>query len=389
MSDRTSSVAARLIEAVVDALDVPVSLYELAVGRYQSLADWLHRPESSVRIYDPHVYVQGSFRFGTVIRPWHGTEEYDLDIVIVLNILKLRMSQAELKRLVGEEIKAYARAHGMQAVKERNRCWRLDYRDEVKFHIDILPSVPEDAAFIQKLVQLGVRSDWAKHAIAITDQKHREFASGNSNWPMSNPLGFAHYFEERMASVARQQREVLVANRRYASIDDVPAFELKTTLQRSIQVLKRHRDVMFADEPELRPISAIITRCSAMAYEGQTNIYDALIRILERMPAQVQSHEPRVPNPTNPYEDYADKWKRDPRLEGNFWAWRDQALADIERFASPLSASRISEHIGARFSVRDASIRSAAERLAPAVPAVAISPPAIIRSPQRPWGYRA
>ena len=36
----------------------------------------------------------------------------------------------------------------------------------------------------------------------------------------------------------------LVESRAYAKVDDVPPYEWKTPLQRSIQIMKRHRDVM-------------------------------------------------------------------------------------------------------------------------------------------------
>lgn len=41
----------------------------------------MHRDASTVRSYDPKVYVQGSFRLGTTIRPSNENEEYDIDSV--------------------------------------------------------------------------------------------------------------------------------------------------------------------------------------------------------------------------------------------------------------------------------------------------------------------
>ena len=72
-----------------------------------------------------------------------------------------------------------------------------------------------------------------------------------------------------MADVARQRAERLVQAGMYASVDDVPVFAWKTPLQRSIQILKRHRDVMFWNSPNLRPISMIITTLSAHALPGR------------------------------------------------------------------------------------------------------------------------
>ena len=87
---------------------------------------------------------QGSFRFGTVIKPLPGHDTaYDLDQVVVLQKLRPQgMSQADLKTMFGRELAAYARAHGMEAPEEKHRCWCLNYRDEVSFHLDSLPCVP-------------------------------------------------------------------------------------------------------------------------------------------------------------------------------------------------------------------------------------------------------
>jgi hypothetical protein len=49
------------------------------------------------------------------------------------------------------------------------------------------------------------------------------------------------------------------------------------------------------------------------------------------MPKSVRPTKPRIPNPVDPAEDFADKWSRNPRLEENFWLWRAQAKADLDR----------------------------------------------------------
>jgi Adenylyl/Guanylyl and SMODS C-terminal sensor domain len=42
------------------------------------------------------------------------------------------------------------------------------------------------------------------------------------------------------------------------SIEDVPEWQVKTPLQRAIQILKSHRDVRFQGDPENRPVSIIL-----------------------------------------------------------------------------------------------------------------------------------
>src|SRR5687768_7532803 len=64
----------KLLETIVEHLDIPRSYYEKAVARHKSLGDWLCRPESKLAVFQPHVSAQGSFRYGTVVRPLLSTD---------------------------------------------------------------------------------------------------------------------------------------------------------------------------------------------------------------------------------------------------------------------------------------------------------------------------
>ncbi len=377
--------ANRILEHFVEILDIPPHYYELAKRRYESLADWFHRKESAIARFDPAVYPQGSFRLGTVIRPLSDAEEYDLDLVSVLTLLsKADLSQADLKRLVGEEVRAYAQAKGVkEPVAEKKRCWRLDYADEVRFHMDILPAIPDDMAFKQLLVRQGIPAEQADHALAITDKTRSNYTMISGDWPRSNPKGYALWFEERMKVVARQRRLALVEKRAYASVDDVPAYEWKTPLQRAIQILKRHRDVMFRDKPELKPISIIISTLSAEAYEGEADLFSAVSNILERMPGLIQPQEPRVPNPVDPAEDFADKWKDAPRLDQSFRAWHQQACADARRLAGTIGTRGLADLAETGFGIDVPDERCRA--LAGQSDAPRAAPSIVIGSAPRPW----
>src|SRR4051794_542427 len=126
--------AERLLDVLIEHLDIPRHLYEKARNRYLSLYEWLTRKDSAVAAFDPDVRPQGSFRFGTVNRPLGEDDEYDLDNVCVLKGLgKTTLTQQQLKEMYGREIAAYAKANNMlKPVTEHNRCWRLQYSDEVK-----------------------------------------------------------------------------------------------------------------------------------------------------------------------------------------------------------------------------------------------------------------
>jgi hypothetical protein len=331
-----------------------------------------------------------TFRYGTVIRPLLKDEYYDLDLVCQLQVTKSGITQKALKDLVGEEVKSYAEAHNFNEPAEpKRRCWRLNYADHASFHLDILPAAPEGQDVIELLVESGVEAQYATSAVGITDVDSPFFVVLNPNWPPSNPDGIGDWFVDQMRPASMGRRRALVEATLYASVDDVPVYDWKTPLQRSIQLLKRHRDVMFRNKPELKPISMIITTLAALAYGGEVDIHNALSGILERMPQFVSTSPPHVGNPVNPAEDFAERWWKDPKgaqLKDSFWAWRQRAVADFAALSS-LSGSQLEGMIRRSFDVRYSSQSVVgAGTVGSVVPAIHIvREPVRIVTPPKPW----
>ena len=187
-------------------------------------------------------------------------------------------------------------------------------------------------------------SQVAKHASAITDNSRSDYETISQEWLQSNPEGFAKWFESRlrMAADVLQKR---VINEAVASIDDLKTWQWKMPLQSVVQILKRHRDVMFKDRPDSKPISVIITTLSGRAYRGENTIADALEGVLERMDSYINDVIPLVPNPVNPKEDFADKWydqayAKD-KLQESFEEWLDQARIDFAALRNQLNSLRM------------------------------------------------
>ena len=341
-----------VLEEVAAALDIPESYYELAVERYGSIGGWLERDGSIVAQYNPLIYPQGSFLLGTVTRPISEKDEYDLDLVSELNILKNSISQADLKKLVGHEIKSYANAHSMKSpVEEGRRCWTLHYADGVQFHIDILPAIPDAVEFKQFLESRGVApSNWRDSAIAITDNTLPNYDQIDSEWPRSNPKGYAEWFRSRMQTRFDAIRKFLIETQ----VDEVPEYKIKTPLQRAIQILKRHRDIMFANAPDDKPISIIITTLAGHAYNNEPDILATLQNVVAGMPRYIQQNDGVVwiPNPVNPLENFADKWAEHPQREENFYKWLSKVQKDLNAALEQPNIQRAAESLKSRLGER-------------------------------------
>jgi len=346
MTPVLSDHAVRLWTAISDSLDIPRSLYERAADRHKAVAEWLCRQGSVFGGLNPSVHPQGSFRFGTVVRPIVEGAEYDVDHVITVGGLdESKVTQEHLKQLAGAELAGYATAHGMLAPEEKNRCWRLQYRDEnMPFHLDSLPCVPAGIVNAGRLLIAQVSPNLAGMAVSVTDRRHPRFTELSADWLKSNPRGFAEWFEQRAAlgltGVAKEGTR--------AEVQPVAPYKWRTPLQRVIQILKRHRDVMFRDDATFAPISMIITNLAAHAYRGEADVATALVGVVTRMRSFVRSDVPRVPNPADPREDYADRWTRDPRYELNFNNWHTQLLADVQAISTSqvVETTRIKQRFG-------------------------------------------
>ncbi len=350
--DRSNAV----LKSILEKIELPDSAYEKAEKRYKDIGEWLHRPDSSCVEYDPYVFSQGSFRLGTATKP-DANEEYDLDMSCNLRkgVSKNLVTQEKLKHHIGDELELYRQARGIKEdLSEKKRCWRLEYADGLSFHMDIVPCIPESDVRRQvlkrRMVEASSLDDHlaqsvSELAVSITDNTDPEYKIKTDNWRISNPEGYARWFETRMKTALSiiNEREMSCK----ASIDSLPYYQWKTPLQSAIQLLKRHRDTMFKDNDDAKPISVIITTLAAKAYSGESDLVSALTNILANLERYINKTTPYVPNPVNPDEDFADKWHseehRHLQLPENFFKWVYQARADFKALCSKDNSNLIFE----------------------------------------------
>jgi hypothetical protein len=176
MFDATSDLIGQLLRDAAAELDIPPDLRAAATREYQRVGNWLSAHADGVNGWVVHP--QGSFLLNTVVLP-EGRDEYDVDTVCRRQVDRHATTQAKLKGEVGEALQSYLDAHrhlldGPVARKERNRCWTLRYDASLRFHLDVLPSIPNPEA--------------KPDGLLITDRELHE-------WQRSNPLAFAAWFK--------------------------------------------------------------------------------------------------------------------------------------------------------------------------------------------------
>jgi hypothetical protein len=275
-----------LLHRICGKLQITKTQYAEAETHYTAVTEWLAEDEDLFYGADIQIYPQGSLRLGTTVKPL-SDQEFDLDLVCeVHQPWHPHMNPIETLNSIERRLRDHKTYAPM--VQRMNRCIRLNYADE--FHMDILPAYPAIA-----------REDGA---LKVPDRELK-------GWKDSNPKGFADWFENECA-------QVTIVFDKAAEVEPLPipeAAEQKPPLKRAVQLMKRYRDVYFADNPKLAPISIVLSTLAARNYGGQASVTSAISYITEGILKEIESSKDSrvyVYNPSNPREDLSERWGAHP-----------------------------------------------------------------------------
>lgn len=233
--------------------------------QWNALASYLCE-RLSVWGYPVSTLLQGSYRYGTLIKPLHRGESYDVDVGVYFSWDKTS-SQAsptakQLRAWVQSELLQYV-AHAGETVDvvdpPKERCSRAIYSQQ--FHIDT-PTYHLDSA---------------------SDQRRLACLSGK--WEESDPKPLHKWFR------------------------DVVDHEHRDQLRRLVRYLKAWAAIEFQDAASARPSSVLLTILAAEAFRemwaerfwgisDDTALGLVVGKLYERL-----AKDRRVPNPVDPEED--------------------------------------------------------------------------------------
>jgi hypothetical protein len=347
-----------LLEALGETMDVPLSQYDTVVTSYKAVGEQLSGDSSALAPYEPEILPQGSFLLGTMIKPIHEDDELDIDLVCRLTGKKPEWTQDMLKQIVGRQLKANDVYKQLLNEPEGRRCWTLNYRrnaTDYKYHLDILPCILDTGYKLileKSFSNSTTEKDIESMAVRLTDSTSADYETERDHlqWLKSNPFGYSIWFSERASLHFEKAFSI------NESIQPVPKHDLKKLpLQRVVQILKRHRDMMFNGD-ENKPISVIITTLAAMAYQKEEDVLDALINVVNRMPSFIIERqlsngkkEQWVANPVNECENFADKWPTNAKRQENFHRWLTQVKKDVDAATQQRGIHLIAESLRAPF----------------------------------------
>lgn len=306
-----------LLDEIGDILDITYSQFQRAEQSYNAVGDWLSGSTDPLLV-KTLVYLQGSSALGTAVKPI-GRDEFDIDLICFCAAVSLGVSPQRLKAAVGNRLREHKTYAAI--LEEKKRCWRLNYAGD--FHLDLSPTIANPHCY--------------NGGELVPDRKLHD-------WHPTNPKAYKKLFDERAAMKPRLTQKMVAMQRDQASVEPFPAYHsAKGVLRRVVQLLKRHRDVFFADNTdEIAPISVIITTLAmqSYAYCVKQHVFedalDVLIETIRMMPHFIEHpiidgrSGYAVWNETTSGENFAEGWNKDARKPMAFRTWHAAALADFE-----------------------------------------------------------
>lgn len=309
------------LDQLCQQLDLTPTQYEEAKARYEAVGGWLADSNEPL-LGTSTIYAQGSTAIGTNVKPLKSSE-HDVDLISLLVDGTPEMQPGHIKRLVGDRLRENGRYRDI--LQEKQRCWRIGYANE--FHLDITPAIPNPRC--------------PNGGELVPDKSL-------SAWKPSNPKGFRDKFAERAKLVPLLRVQKAHEQRTHAADATVEPFPTKATfkgvLRRTVQILKRHRDVAFEKrDGSLAPLSVIITQLAAQSYEHCVRNYsfdneldlvqstvNFMVMFIEKTVVAGQTHF-FVWNETTVGENFAEKWNVEPAKAEAFYWWHRKAAADLAR----------------------------------------------------------
>jgi hypothetical protein len=279
-------------------IQLPPGLHAKAVDRYEAVRRYIERPGSPLEGRVACFYPQGSMAIDATTSTRGTDDEYDLDIVAEIDGPDLG-PEALL-----DDLEAALEGYPVDRISRHTRCITLYYADGM--HLDVTPS--------------RRRASKEKEG----EIPHAKKGVGNQpRYVPMNSYGFARWYcartptEERFA-LALNQRLYEQAGIAFAAADveKVPPqtpLIIKSFTTVALQLIKRHRNIAYANEAGRIPPSVVLSCHAGHATNPGLRLADMVIRQARWTARAIDAAAKQgrllsVPNPEFPAERFTDRW---------------------------------------------------------------------------------
>lgn len=315
-----------ILAEIALSVQLPPSLHSKAVSRYEAIRNHLDATASIFHNQIEHFYPQGSMAIDATISNRGTDDEYDLDIVAQLGEEFRFMKPLEILLELEKGLTGY---RGLRIVRQ-TRCVTVFYADNM--HLDITPSLRDTGE--------------AERQSVIMHAKGPRVSADDQEVPM-NAFGFCQWYNERTPTETKVleafknrweylEKQAITAN---ADVDEVPVqseFVVKSNTTLALQLLKRYRNIRYANRSGRMPPSVMLSYFAAAASKPGLSLTDALLRISKWIISEIEDASLRgkmlsVQNPVYSEDVFTDRWPQDIAQQDRFATDLRELVKGIER----------------------------------------------------------
>ncbi len=319
-----------LLADIAINVQLPPSLHEKADGRYGAARTYIERKGSPLEGRVLRFYPQGSMAIDATISTRGTDEEYDLDIVAELDI-DHNADPATVLKILEDALRDYP----VTRIERQTRCVTLFYADGM--HLDVTPAS-----------RLPSPNERESHIFHSKPGKRDD----DCLVPM-NAWGFCQWyrlrtpFEDRFSKAfnRRMLEAYGLSVRADADVDDVPEqcpLHIKSTVTVALQLLKRFRNIVYADYTGRIPPSVMLSYFAGQTARPGLGLAEAVIlqaRAIALAIRQASALGRRivVDNPVFANDRFTDRWPEN-------IAQQDQFAGHLMDLVRGLEAIRSGDH---------------------------------------------
>ena len=314
-----------------------------AVTRYETLGEWIDRPDSPLYGGVELTYPQGSMAIGAAIARSSERDEYDIDAMAQLSLPRDTDPEYALS-LLHASIRGERGSRYYDMAVRHTRCVTILYADGM--HLDVTPAI--------RLLEEPERTSFIFHSKPEdpSEPKRRLHANpyGFADWfiaatAVSRDLAFAQYFEQRSLEDARLR--LLAKGETEPVPDQMPAFRKSRALI-ALQLIKRFRNLRYERRPGLRrPPSVLLSKSVADHANRTTALAEEVLQqataLADRLEAaSLDGRLVSERNPTCPLDVLTDRWPANLDEQDRFSADLRELTNKLDRLVqgTPLEETR-------------------------------------------------
>lgn len=322
-----------IVNKILNAIAESISLKPNEIQEAQSKKNGISNYFSNQNISTDN-YIQGSFSYGTAIRPLKKDRDGDFDLDIVCEVNGNFENPKRLKHWVGDILKNSP--YKVYLDSEGKRCWTLNYEN---FHIDLLPAIVDSAKGGTFLKITTKNKETNEYSFTSSNPK------GLTKWFLTINNDYFFSSKNNMKSILfNKNRNFFEDSMKYKSYNDIEDIFLSTSLQNTIKLLKRHRDQMFVntEDEDYKPISVIITvLCTIALFKSEkklVELHEVMDNFVANFSKYIKGNQGSwyISNPVDSLENLADRWRENGGIRATmFYKWIDS----VQKFLNELSSS--------------------------------------------------